>query len=205
MEKNFLNITPESGNGNQEVTINAKANISLEDREEMLRIRSSIGKEASVRITQDGVPFMANIGVVPKNIFPSSTGYPVHITFLKTTWDSEGIPTTELKVSNTDENKFEIVTYFQLLIRKDIVDELLPPGEYGNPAMYIQDALIDEVLTGIGISFNQITIKGIEYYTAATEGSYYKEDLHASIGLCYENEEVELFRLCTQRFDIHWF
>lgn len=41
MEKNFLNITPEGGNGNQEVTINAKANISLEDREEMLRIRSS--------------------------------------------------------------------------------------------------------------------------------------------------------------------
>lgn len=37
MEKNFLNIIPESGNGNQEVT-NAKANISLEDREEMLRI-----------------------------------------------------------------------------------------------------------------------------------------------------------------------
>lgn len=70
MEKNFLNITPESGNGNQEVTVNAKANISLEDREEMLRIRSSTGKEASVRITQDGVPFMANIGVVPRNIFP---------------------------------------------------------------------------------------------------------------------------------------
>lgn len=38
MEKNFLNINPESGNGNQEVTVNAKANISLEDREEMLRI-----------------------------------------------------------------------------------------------------------------------------------------------------------------------
>lgn len=38
MEKNFLNITPGVGNGNQEVIINAKANISLEDREEMLRI-----------------------------------------------------------------------------------------------------------------------------------------------------------------------
>lgn len=38
MAKNFLNITPESGKGNQEVTINAKANISLEDREEILRI-----------------------------------------------------------------------------------------------------------------------------------------------------------------------
>ena len=206
MEKNFLNITPESGNGNQEVTINAKANISLEDREEMLRIRSSIGKEASVRITQDGVPFMANIGVVPRNIFPSSTGSPIaiDIIFSKTTWDSEGIPTTELKVFNTDEGKFEVIPYFQLLIRKDIVDELLPPGEYGNPAMYIQDALMDQSLTGRGVSFNQITINGIEYYTAATDGSYYKENFYATIGLCYEDEEIELFRLCTQRFDIYW-
>lgn len=206
MEKNFLNIIPESGNGNQEVTINAKANISLEDREEMLRIRSSTGKDASVRITQDGVPFMANIGVVPRSIFPSSTGYPINITFLKTTWDSEGIPTTELKVSNTDERKFEIVPYFQLLIRKDIVDELLPPGKYGNPAMYIQDTLLtDQYLTGWGVSFNQITIKGIEYYTAAGEGSYYGEDFYATLGLCYEDEEVELIRLYTQRFDIYWF
>lgn len=206
MEKNFLNITPESGNGNQEVTVNAKANISLEDREEMLRIRSSTGKEASVRIIQEGIPFIANIGVVPRNIFPFGTGYPIDITFSKTTWDSEGIPTTELKVSNSDEAKFEIIPYFQLLIRKDIVDELLPPGEYGNPAMYIQDALIDQSLNGIGVSFNQIiTIKGIEYYTAAIEGSYYKDDFYAAIGLCYEDEEVELFRLFTQRFDISWF
>lgn len=205
MEKNFLNITPESGNGNQEVTINAKANISLEDREERLRIRSSTGKEASVRITQDGVPFMANIGVVPRNLFPSSIGDPINIIFSKTTWDSEGIPTTELKIFNSDEMKFEIVPYFQLLIRKDIVDELLPPGEYGNPAMYIQDSLIDQSLTGMGVGFNQITIKGIEYYTAAAEGSYYGDDIYATIGLCYEDEETELFRLYTQRFDIHWF
>lgn len=148
---------------------------------------------------------MANIGVVPRNIFPSGIGYPIDITFSKTTWDSEGIPTTELKVSNTGGQKFEVIPYFQLLIRKDIVDELLPPGEYGNPAMYMQDALIDYSLTGIGVSFNQITIKGIEYYTAATDGSYYKKDFYATIGLCYEDEEVELFRLCTQRFDIYWF
>lgn len=204
MEKNFLNITPESGNGNQEVTINAKANISLEDREEMLRIRSSTGKEASVRIIQDGVPFIATIGVLPRNIFPSEIGYPIHMTFVKTTWDSEGIPTTKLKASNANEAKFEIATYFQLLIRKDIVDELLPPGEYGKPAMYVQDALIGENLTGKGESFNQITINGIEYYTAAIDGSYYGDDIYATIGLCYEYEEVELFRLCTQRFDIFW-
>lgn len=53
MKKNFLNITPESGNGNQEVTINAKANISLDERSESLRIRTSNGVEKQVRITQD--------------------------------------------------------------------------------------------------------------------------------------------------------
>lgn len=152
---------------------------------------------------------MANIGVVPRNIFPSGIGYSIDINFSKTTWDSEGIPTTQLKVSNTDEEKFKFIPYFQLLIRKDIVDGLLPPGEYGNPAMYIQDAVIDQSLTGRGVSFNQITIKGIEYYTAATEGSYYYgyygENFYATIGLCYENEEIELFRLCTQRFNIYWF
>lgn len=105
-----------------------------------------------------------------------------------------------------NEEKFEFVTYFQLLIRKDIVDELLPPGKYGNPAMYIQDALIDQSLTGIAVNFNnQITIKGIQYYTAAIDGNYYGEDFYATIGLCYEDEEVELFRLCTRRFDIYWF
>lgn len=53
-----------------------------------------------------------------------------------------------------------------------------------------QDALIDQSLTGRSVSFNQITIKGIEYYTAATDGSYYGEDFYATIGLCYEDEEV---------------
>lgn len=53
MEKNFLNITPESGNGNQEVTVNVKANISLDERSESLRIRTSNGVEKQVRIIQD--------------------------------------------------------------------------------------------------------------------------------------------------------
>lgn len=142
---------------------------------------------------------MATIGIVPRNVVPSSTGYPIQITFLKTTWDSEGIPTTELKVSNTNEKEFEVVPYFQLLIRKDIVDELLPPGEYGNPAMYVQDDL-----TGGCVSFNQITIKGVEYYTAASDGAHYGRGFYATIGLCYEDEGDELFRLCAQRFNIYW-
>lgn len=53
MEKNFLNITPESGNGNQEVVINVKETVSLDERSESLRIRTSNGVEKQVRITQD--------------------------------------------------------------------------------------------------------------------------------------------------------
>lgn len=53
MEKNFLNITPESGKGNQEVVINVKENMSLDERSESLRIRTSNGVEKQVRITQD--------------------------------------------------------------------------------------------------------------------------------------------------------
>lgn len=52
MEKNFLNITPESGNGNQEIVITAKENTSLDERYESLRIRTSNGVEKQVRITQ---------------------------------------------------------------------------------------------------------------------------------------------------------
>ena len=53
MEKNFLNITPESGIGNQEITINVKENVSLDERSESLRIRTANGIEKQVRITQD--------------------------------------------------------------------------------------------------------------------------------------------------------
>lgn len=59
-------------------------------------------------------------------------------------------------------------------------------------------------MANIGVVPRNIFPSGIEYYTAAIEGSYYKEDFYATIGLCYEDEEVELFRLCTQRFDIYW-
>ena len=101
MEKNFLNITPESGNGNQEVTINAKANISLEDREEMLRVRSSTGKEAKVRIIQEGIPFIANIRLRYQNVVPRLSTKKVYCNVSQTyTGNIPGIPTTTVQVAN---------------------------------------------------------------------------------------------------------
>lgn len=53
MNKSFLSVSPSEGNGNAQVVINVKENMSLDERSESLRIRTSNGVERSVGITQD--------------------------------------------------------------------------------------------------------------------------------------------------------
>lgn len=53
MNKSFLSVSPSEGKGNAQVVINVKENMSLDERSESLRIRTSNGVERSVRITQD--------------------------------------------------------------------------------------------------------------------------------------------------------
>lgn len=53
MDKSFLSVSPSKGNGNAQVVINVKENVSLDERSESLRIRTSNGVEKQVRITQD--------------------------------------------------------------------------------------------------------------------------------------------------------
>lgn len=53
MNKSFLNVSPSEGNGNAQVVINVKENMSLDERSESLRIRTANGVEKQVRITQD--------------------------------------------------------------------------------------------------------------------------------------------------------
>lgn len=53
MNKSFLSVSPSEGNGNAQVVIDVKENMSLDERSESLRIRTSNGVEKQVRITQD--------------------------------------------------------------------------------------------------------------------------------------------------------
>lgn len=53
MNKSFLSVSPSEGNGNAQVVINVKENMSLDERSESFRIRTSNGVEKQVRITQD--------------------------------------------------------------------------------------------------------------------------------------------------------
>lgn len=65
MNKSFLSVSPSEGNGNAQVVINVKENVSLDERSESLRIRTSNGVEKQVRITQDpGMIFFPTMGLL---------------------------------------------------------------------------------------------------------------------------------------------
>lgn len=209
MEKNFLNITPESGNGNQEVTVNAKANISLEDREEMLRIRSSTGKEASVRIIQEGIPFIASVRLRYQNVVPrvSTKKVYVNISSQYNTSNMPGTPTTTVQISNvTTDIRFGF--YFSLLIRKSVLDEILPidPSK-GERIVFCNNTDLngdgkDSIIPYVR---EEINIEGTQFYwiDAGSMDPIMQGNHETTIGLGYFLDGVELIQLHKERFHIY--
>lgn len=208
MEKNFLNITPESGKGNQEVTINAKANISLEDREEMLRIRSSTGKEASVRIIQEGIPFIARVRLRYQNVVPRSTKKVyINISSQYNTGNMPGISTTTAQIANvTTDIRFGF--YFSLLIRKSVLDEILPidPSK-GERIVFCNNTDLngdgkDSIIPYVR---EEINIEGTQFYwiDAGSMDPVMQGNYETTIGLGYFLDRVELIQLHKERFHIY--
>lgn len=209
MEKNFLNITPESGKGNQEVTINAKANISLEDREEMLRIRSSTGKEASVRIIQEGIPFIASVRLRYQNVVQkiSTKKVYVNISSRYNTGNMPGISTTTAQIANvTTDIRFGF--YFSLLIRKSVLDEILPidPSK-GERIVFCNNTDLngdgkDSIIPYVR---EEINIEGTQFYwiDAGSMDPVMQGKHETTIGLGYFFDRVELIQLHKERFHIY--
>lgn len=84
MNKSFLSVSPSEGNGNAQVVINVKENMSLDERSESLRIRTSNGVEKQVRIFQEPgmffFPTMVLSGIKPGQMeeeFAPLDHYPV--------------------------------------------------------------------------------------------------------------------------------
>lgn len=209
MEKNFLNITPESGNGNQEVTINAKANISLEDREEMLRIRSSTGKEASVRIIQEGIPLIASVRLRYQNVVPriSTKKVYVNISSQYNTGNMPGTPTTTVQIANvTTDIRFGF--YFSLLIKKSVLDEILPidPSK-GERIVFCNNTDLngdgkDSITPYVR---EEINIEGTQFYwiDARSMDPIMQGNHETTIGLGYFLDGVELIQLHKEIFHIY--
>lgn len=209
MEKNFLNITPESGKGNQEVTINAKANISLEDREEMLRIRSSTGKEASVRIIQEGIPFIASVRLRYQDVVQRISTKKVYVNISQTynTGNMPGTPTTTVQIANvTTDIRFGF--YFSLLIRKSVLDEILPldPSK-GERIVFCNNTNLNggEKDSIIPYVKDEINIEGTQFYwiDATSMDPVMQGNYKTTIGLGYFFDRVELIQLHKERFHLY--
>lgn len=144
MEKNFLNITPESGKGDQEVTINAKANISLDERSESLRIRTSNGVEKQVRITQDpGMIFFPTMQVSGIKVgqgeqkFAPLDHYPVISPQSDKNWLVDSINIRNLVSSMNGEGL--IVFRLRILMRRSFFEEFFFDINQGGSTYPLED------------------------------------------------------------------
>lgn len=146
MEKNFLNITPESGNGNQEVIINVKENMSLDERSESLRIRTSNGVEKQVRITQDpGMIFFPTMQVSGTQVgqgekkFAPLYHYPVISPQSDKNWLVDSINIRNLLSSFTNGGGI-IVFRLRVLMRKSFWENYTPEvNQGGGSTYYLED------------------------------------------------------------------
>lgn len=178
MEKNFLNITPESGNGNQEVVINVKENISLDERSESLRIRTSNGVEKQVRITQDpGMIFFPTMQVSGiqagqgEKKFAPLDHYPVISPQSDKNWLVDSINIGNLLSSFT--NGGVIAFRLRLLMRKSFWEEYIPEVNQGGSTYYLEDK--SEELYSIDESWylkDDWVYEGWDWNMDSSEGSH---------------------------------
>lgn len=129
MNKSFLSVSPSEGNGNAQVVINVKENVSLDERSESLRIRTSNGVEKQVRITQDpGMIFFPTmkvsgipVGQVEKKFAPLDH-YPVISPQSDKNWLVDSINIRNLLSSFTD-GRGVIVFRLRILMRRSFFEE----------------------------------------------------------------------------------
>lgn len=191
------------------IPINAKANISLEDREEMLRIRSSTGKEASVRIIQEGIPFIASVRLRYQNVVQRISTKKVYINISQTynIGNMPGTPTTTVQIANvTTDIRFGF--YFSLLIRKSVLDEILPidPSK-GERIVFCNNTDLNgsEKDSIIPYVREEINIEGTQFYwiDAGSMDPIMQGNHEATIGLGYFLDRVELIQLHKERFHLY--
>lgn len=129
MNKSFLSVSPSEGNGNAQVVINVKENVSLDERSESLRIRTSNGVEKQVRITQDpGMIFFPTMQVSGIQVgqgekkFAHLDHYPVISPQSDKNWLVDSINIRNLLSSFTN-GKGVIVFQLRILMRRSFFEE----------------------------------------------------------------------------------
>lgn len=144
MDKSFLSVSPSEGNGNAQVVIDVKENVSLDERSESLRIRTANGVEKQVRITQDpGMIFFPTMQVSGIQVgqgekkFTPLDHYPVISPQSDKNWLVDSINIRSLLSSFTDGGV--IVFQLRILMRKSFWENYAPEINQGVSTHYLED------------------------------------------------------------------
>lgn len=145
MNKSFLSVSPSEGNGNAQVVINVKENMSLDERSESLRIRTSNGVEKQVRITQDpGMIFFPTMQVSGiqvgqgKKEFAPLDHYPVISPQSDKNWLVDSINIGNL-LSKLRDGGGLIVFRLRILMRKSFFEEFFFDVNQGGSTYPLED------------------------------------------------------------------
>lgn len=145
MNKSFLSVSPSEGNGNAQVVINVKENVSLDERSESLRIRTSNGVEKQVRITQDpGMIFFPTMQVSGIQVgqgekkFAHLDHYPVISPQSDKNWLVDSINIRNLLSSFT--NGGGVITFkLRILMRRSFFEEFFFDINQGGSTYPLED------------------------------------------------------------------
>lgn len=145
MDKSFLSVSPSEGNGNAQIAINVKENMSLDERSESFKIRTSNGVEKQVRITQDpGMIFFPTMKVSGIQVgegekkFTPLDHYPVISPQSDKNWLVDSIDIGSLLSSFT--NGGVIVFQLRVLMRKSFWENYTPEvNQGGGSTYYLED------------------------------------------------------------------
>ncbi len=204
MNKSFLSVSPSEGNGNAQVVINVKENVSLDERSESLRIRTSNGVEKQVRITQDpGMIFFPTMKVSGIQVgqgekkFAPLDHYPVISPQSDKNWLVDSIDMSNLLSSFTN-GKGVIAFRVRILMRKSFWENYIPEVNQGGSTYYLEDK--SEELYSIDESWylkDDWVYMGWNWNMSFDEGSYIP-----SATLDYDNGEGEYKTLFEWRFSV---
>ena len=142
MNKSFLSVSPSEGNGNAQLVINVRENVSLDERSESLRIRTSNGVERSVRITQDPgmifFPTMVLSGIKAgqgEEKFASLDHYPVISPQSDKNWLVDSINISPLLSSLMGDGGL-IIFRLRILMRRSFFEEYFFEVNQGGDSTY---------------------------------------------------------------------
>ena len=193
MNKSFLSVSPSEGNGNAQVVINVKENVSLDERSESLRIRTSNGVEKQVRITQDpGMIFFPTMQVSGIQVgqgekkFAPLYHYPVISPQSDKNWLVDSINIRNLLSSFTNGGGV-MVFRLRILMRRSFFEEFFFDINQGGSTYSLEDKRKElEDLDMEWYLKDDWSYIGCNWNRDASEGSYIP-----SATLDYDNGEGE--------------